>query len=111
MALDNADAFPTDPNRMKDSDKDNGTKDSDKDGVSDEEDTFPLNLLETQDLGDSRFGQQWPWLETKDSGDGVGDNDDAIPNNLSFGAHCNCNLWPAIKNCNTVSFSVLLPLQ
>jgi len=56
MALDNADAFPTDPNRMKDSNKDNGTKDSDKDGVSDEEDTSPLDPSETQDLDSNGLG-------------------------------------------------------
>ena len=74
MALDNADAFPTDPNRMKD---------NDKDGVSDQEDAFPLNSSETPDsnsdgirVGDNANKFLKDAKETKDSdGNGIRDND------------------------------------
>jgi hypothetical protein len=60
--------------------------DSDGDGVTDEDDVFPLNPLETTDSDGDGVGDNADTFpndanETTDSdGDGVGDNSDAYPN-------------------------------
>jgi len=85
---DNADAFPTDPNKTKDN----------KDGVSDQEDNFPLNSYETQDsnsdgIDDIRDNTNKfckDAKETKDSdGNGIRDNADAFPTVFNRTKHSN----------------------
>ena len=62
--------------------------DSDGDGVTDEDDAFPLNPLETTDSDGDGVGDNADTFpndanETTDSdGDGVGDNSDAFPNDV-----------------------------
>jgi len=93
---DNADAFCNDPNK-------------DKDVSVMRKMLSPFDQLETKiwmamALGTMQTSFLKMQQKPKDSGDGVGDNAYAFPNNLSFAA----NLWPAIK---TVLFSGLLQLQ
>ncbi len=100
---DNADAFCNDPNWMTDSNN------KDKDVSVMRKMLSPFDQLETKIWMAMALGtMQTSFLKMQrkpnDSGDGVGDNAYAFPNNLSFAA----NLWPAIK---TVLFSSLLQLQ
>ena len=87
--IDTVDAFPDDPNELRDTDGDgigdNADPDADNDGVLDAVDFYPLDPREWADtdgdgVGDNADAFPEDWLETKDTdSDGAGDNSDRFP--------------------------------
>ncbi|MDB2400943.1 thrombospondin type 3 repeat-containing protein [Porticoccaceae bacterium] len=80
LAVDQFDAFPSDPDEYRDSDGD-GTgnyadTDDDNDGVDDSTDVFPLDATESVDTDSDGIGNN---TDADDDGDGVVDEDDAFP--------------------------------
>mgnify|MGYP000365500622 CR=1 FL=1 len=80
LAVDQFDAFPSDPDEYRDSDRD-GTgnyadTDDDNDGVDDSTDVFPLDATESVDTDSDGIGNN---ADTDDDNDGVADSDDAFP--------------------------------
>ena len=80
LAVDQFDAFPSDPDEYRDSDGD-GTgnyadTDDDNDGVDDSTDVFPLDATESVDTDSDGIGNN---ADTDDDNDGVADSDDAFP--------------------------------
>ena len=80
LAVDQFDAFPSDPDEYRDSDGD-GTgnyadTDDDNDGVDDSTDVFPLDANESVDTDSDGIGNN---ADTDDDNDGVADSDDAFP--------------------------------